>query len=172
MLTRLTLQQIATCLMLGVIASPTHAGGPPTPTPGAFAEAVQLTGWLHLEDLTFEYAEVVLEMNGEQYTTRVSKTGRFDVSLPAGTEAVLHFKSPGHLTKDLIVDTRYVNEGEFAEKKRHVRFAVVLELERHLYGFHYEGPVGNIGFEKDGGCMAVEQTRRLVVGRPNKTMVF
>ena len=94
------------------------------------------------------------------------------MSLPAGTEAVLHFKSPGHLTKDLIVDTRYVNEGKFAKEKRHVKFAVVLELERHLYGFHYDGAAGNIGFDKEGGCMSVEHTRKLVVGRPNQTMVF
>jgi hypothetical protein len=160
----------AACLLLGVVTSPLHASRPPAP--GAFEEAVMLTGWLHVEDLTYENAEVVLEMNGEQYTTRVSKSGRFDVSLPAGTEAVLHFKSPGHLTKDLVVDTRFVHEGGFTKEKRHVKFAVVLELERHLYGFHYEGAVGNIGFDKDGGCMNVEHTRRLVVGRPNKTMVF
>lgn len=43
-----------------------------------------------------------------------------------------------------------------------------------MAGMDYAGPVGNVGFDKDGGCLAIEHTRTLVVGRgrSKKPMVF
>ena len=151
---------------------PCKAEGPPSP-PAAVGE-VTLTGWLHVDDYDFDDATVQVEVNGDIRMAQVSKTGRFDISLPSGTEAVLRFEHPGHLTKEVMVDTRHAHDGHLGREVRHVRFAVILEQERYMAGFDYAGAVGNIGFEKDGGCLTVQHTRTLVVGRSKtrKPMVF
>jgi hypothetical protein len=149
-----------------------RAAGPPPAS--AFDEAVELTGWLHVEDFDFDDATVLLEVNGEIRSVPISKTGRIDISLPVGTEAVLRFEHPGYLTKELLVDTRHARDGYLGRDVRHVRFAVILEEVRLMAGLDYAGPVGNIGFDKEGGCLAIEHTRKLVVGRSRskKPMVF
>jgi hypothetical protein len=167
---KISLLTVAAAALLVTIAIPAQAGVPPYQP--AADEAVVLTGWLHVEDLTFDQATVQLEVNGEVLSAPISKTGRFDISLPAGTEAVLRFENPGHLSKEVVIDTRYADQGEVGKHLRHVRFAVVLELERRMAGFTYAGSIGNIGFDKDGGCLAIAHTNRLVVGRNNQPMVF
>ena len=131
-----------------------------------------LTGWVHVEDLSFDATSVELEVNGEVQLVPLTPTGRFDITLPAGTEAVMRFEHPGHLTKEVVVDTHNARAGAFDEETRHVRFAVILELTRLMAGFTYAGPVGNIAFDKDGGCVAVDHTPKLMVGRRNQPMVF
>ena len=135
---------------------------------------VTLTGWVHVGDYDFDDATVQVEVNGEVQTAHLSKTGRFDISLPSGTEAVLRFEHPGHLTKELLVDTRHARDGYLGRDTRHVKFAVILEQERYMGGQVYAGPVGNLGFDKNGGCLTVQHTNKLVVGRSRsrKPMVF
>ncbi len=115
---------------------------------------------------------VSIEVNGETQTTTVPESGRFEVSLPADVEATLRFEKPGHLPKEVVVDTHHVNDGGFDGRTRHVKFAVILELERRMGGLTYPGPVGSLGFDKDGGCLAVAHDRTLVPASRDKIMVF
>ena len=131
-----------------------------------------LTGWLHVEDLGFEATTVGLEVNGIVQAVPVSSTGRIDLSLPAGVEAVLHFSHPGHFTKDVVVDTRFAKVGDPGKHLRHVKFAVILEKDYFREGGSYAGPIGGIAFDPDGGCLAVDHNRKLIVGRKNQPMVF
>lgn len=158
----------AAALFIGQTA---YAEGPPYAP--AFEEAVTLTGWLHVEELGFEKASVKLEVNGETLSVPVSESGRIDVSLPSGVEAVLRFDHPGHVTKEVVIDTRYAKVGDLGKHLRHVKFAVILEKDYFHDGLTYAGPVGNIGFDAQGGCLAIVQnSKRLVVGRKNQPMVF
>jgi hypothetical protein len=145
------------------------AGAPPA-GPGAY-EAVILTGWLHVEDHTM--ADVTLEVlvNGTVRMAQVSENGRFTVSLPADAEVTLRFEKPGHLSKEVLVDTRNSQDGSFSQRTRRLKFAVVMQLERYMAGWAYTGPVGSIGFES-GGCVAVSHDRSLVPAGRNVPMVF
>lgn len=136
------------------------------------SDEVVLTGWLHVEDHTWQDAVVHVEVDGTSQVARVSETGRFDLRLPANTEVVLRFEKPGHLPKEVVVNTAHAHEGAFGKQRRHVKFAVILELERHMAGFTYHSPVGTIGFEQGGGCLAVAHKREKVPPSRNKTMVF
>jgi hypothetical protein len=135
-------------------------------------ESVVLTGWQHVEDHSFSGATVAVKVNGAIRDAVVSETGRFTVTLPAGTKALLRFEMPGHLTKEVVVDTHFATLGDPGQRVRRVRFAVVLELERHMAGFRYLGPVGSIGFDQGGGCLAIARDRKLVPARRQATMVF
>lgn len=163
----------ATMAALFSISDPAlRAEGPPSP-PASMNDVI-LTGWIHVGDYDFDEATVEVRVNGEVRTAPVSKTGRFDISLPSGTEATLRFEHPGHLTKELLVDTRHARDGYLGRDTRQVKFAVILEQERYMGGQVYAGPVGSLAFEKDGGCLTVQHTRTLVVGRTHgrKPMVF
>jgi hypothetical protein len=72
----------------------------------------------------------------------------------------------------VVVDTHFATLGEPGQRVRRVRFAVVMELERHMAGFRYQGPVGSIGFDQGGGCLAIARDRKLVPARRQATMVF
>lgn len=159
----------AACLMLAVPHT-LRAAPPESPPPAA--GAVTLTGWLHVEDLSFRKTSVEVEYGGLIYDVPVSKTGRFDINLPDDLEAVVRFAHPGHLTKEVLVDTRHASQGEPGKHQRKVRFAVILEDEREMTGFDYDGPVGNIGFDKEGGCTVVEKTLILKQGPRTRLRVF
>ena len=135
-------------------------------------DAVVLTGWLHVEDPDFDEATVQVEVNGEVLTAPVSKTGRFDILLPAETEVKLSFGHPGHRTKEVIVDTRNARDGDMGKRQRRVRFAVVLDAERYMAGQDGTPSVGSIDFQQETGEVALSNTRDLMVGRRNKLMVF
>lgn len=156
-----------TCLM--GTAPATLRSAPYTPPTD---DAVTITGWVHVEDLGFDNTRVKLEVNGEEHIVPLSPQGRFDINLPVGTEAVLRFEHPGHLPKEVVVDTHDAKAGEFKDGTRHLKLAVILELERLMAGMKYAGPVGNITFDAQGGCVAVDHTRRMIVGRKNEPMVF
>lgn len=158
--------------LLALSSTSSRAEDPPAP-PAAF-DAVQLTGWLHVDDYDFDDATIQVEVDGDVQTAHVSKTGRFEISLPAGTEATLRFEHPGHLSKEVVVDTRHARDGYLGRDTRQVKFAVILEQERYMGGQVYAGPVGNLAFDKDGGCLTVQHTNKLVVGRSRskKPMVF
>ena len=140
--------------------------------PPATAESVVLTGWLHVEDLSFDLTTVEADVNGAVLYAAVSKTGRFTLNLPINANAVLRFEHPGHLPKQVLVDTHFADAGEIGQHTRHISFAVVLEPERHMAGLDYAGPVGSIAFDKGGGCAAITKERTLVPSRRQKPMVF
>lgn len=143
---------------------------PPSAPPSE--EAVVLTGWLHVESHTMADVLLEVEVNGTVRTASVSENGRFSVSLPAGVEATLRFEKPGHLSKEVLVDTRYSNDGNFEQRTRRLKFAVVMQLERHMGNWAYSGPVGAIAFEQGGGCLAVQYDHALVPADRHKPMVF
>ncbi|HPQ58709.1 MAG: hypothetical protein KDB96_10120 [Flavobacteriales bacterium] len=145
---------------------PEGPGSPPA------EREVQVTAWLQAFELSYDDITVQVEYDGAAETVGVNDRGRFNVTLPADVEAVLRFEKPGHVTKEVIVDTRHVAAGDFDERVRKVSFGVVLEPERHMADQVYAGPVGTIGFDADGGCLAVEEHRELAPGRKRATMVF
>lgn len=145
---------------------------PPAAATATTEKAVELTGWLHVEDHTMADVVVSYEVNGVEQTATVKENGRLNLTLPANTEVTLRFEKPEHLPKEVVVDTRYVRDGKFNGKTRKVSFAVIMELERRMGGLTYQGPVGNLGFEQGGGCVAVEHTQKLVPATRNVPMVF
>lgn len=170
MTTRNTLTSTLGLLTASLLCTSAYAATPPSEP--AAAEAVVLTGWLHVEDYTMEDVLVEWEVNGTTSTAHVSENGRFTVALPPNTEVTLRFEKPEHLTKEVVVDTRNIRDGGFSEKKhRKVSFAVIMQLERRMGGLTYPGPVGSIGFEQGGGCLAVEHNKTLVPAKQGP-MVF
>ncbi len=118
-----------------------------------------VTGWLIVDDGTVADVDLVVEIDGERcHIARVLGSGRFDVALPVGGKAVLRFHKPGHLTKEVVVDTRNLDgPGNFHHLPRKVRFGVVLEPhpEQLQHTTSYEGPVGSIDFLRGTGLMKV-----------------
>ncbi|MFN3874439.1 MAG: hypothetical protein ACK4L7_00825 [Flavobacteriales bacterium] len=151
-------------------AAPAFAAKPPA-AHGAHEDVI-LTGWMHVEDHTWQDATVSVEVGGVTRTAPVSETGRFELRLPANTEVVLRFEKPEHLPKEVVVNTAHARSGAFRNQRRHVKFAVILELERHMAGYTYHSPVGTIGFDRDGGCLAVTHKREKIAPGRNKPMVF
>lgn len=151
-------------------SAPLHAIAPPTAPP--MAEDVELTGWLHVDDYTFDLTTVEVQVDGAVQYAPVSRTGRFNVTLPANTEALIRVEHPGHLPKEVVVDTHHARAGEAGRNKRHITFAVVLDPERHMGGQEYAGPVAGIGFDQHGGCVAISHTKKVVPARRGKPMVF
>lgn len=135
------------------------------PPPGGSQTAVHLTGWLHVEAEGFCNTQVEIEVNGVQFPVPVTRTGRFDISLPLDMEVLVRFAHPGHLTKELLVDTHHSRTGAPGKKERHLRFAVILKDEQSMSGFDYDGPVGNIRFDEQGGCTVIDHTLQLRPGR-------
>jgi hypothetical protein len=157
------------CALLLLPLGGAVAAGPPAGP--STEDAVVLTGWLHVEEHTM--ADVVLEVtvNGTMRTVTVSESGRFTVALPADAEATLRFEKPGHLSKELVVDTRHAQDGNFDRRTRRLKFAVIMHQQRHMGKWIYSGPVGAIRFE-DGGCPAVANDRSLVPADRHTPMVF
>ncbi|HEY0978226.1 MAG TPA: hypothetical protein VGE21_12215 [Flavobacteriales bacterium] len=133
--------------------------------------AVQLTGWLHVEADGFQETTVEVEVNGVQFPVPVTRSGRFDLSLPLDVEVVVRFAHPGHLTKELTVDTHNSRTGTPGKHKRKLQFAVILQDAEVMSGFDYDGPVGNISFDAQGGCTVIDHTLKLRPGR-NMLKVF
>ena len=95
-------------------------------------------------------------------------SGRFSLSVPAGSRVVLTFSKPGHLTKEVVVDTRNALVTPQAERtNRKVRFDVVLEPVRKRPGCKYDGPVGSLGFVNGSGTMKVKHTFSVVADQAN-----
>lgn len=161
---------LALFLLFGFAQAATPPSSPPTAA--ASEEAVVITGWLQVEGLTMKDVIVEVEVNGTTRIAPVSETGRFTVELPANAEVLLRFEKPGHLPKEVVVDTRHARDGEAGQRTRHVKFAVIMELERHMAGLTYPGPVGTLSFDNGGGCLAVAHDRNRVPAKRHATMVF
>lgn len=171
MKTSISPRKFATILVAALLMNTVHAGEEPRPASNANA-AVVVTGWLQANDLSMEDVVLFVEVDGTLRTQGVSESGRFVVSLPADSEVKLRFEKPGHLPKEVLVDTRHADQLEGTGKSRRVKFAVVLELERHMAGYTYAGPVGSLGFDAQGGCLAVSHDRKLEDAPKQKPMVF
>ncbi|MBL7963483.1 MAG: hypothetical protein JNM31_06525 [Flavobacteriales bacterium] len=150
--------------------SPCMAEGPPAAD--NTTKTVVLTAWLQVADHSYDLATVSIEVNGDVCYPGISRSGRVQLKLPANTQATLRFEHPGHLPKVVVVDTHHAQDGSFGERTRYIQFAVVLEEERHMAGFTYAGPLGNIGFEQGGGCLAVAHTYKLTQARRNTAVQF
>ncbi len=161
-----------TVALAALIAFTTSTSAAAAPSAPPMAQEVILTGWLHVVDYGFELTTVEAEVNGAVQYADVSRTGRFTLTVPANTEAILRFEHPGHLPKVVVVDTHFSGDGEVGQHTRHISFAVVLEPERFMAGQDYAGPVGSIGFDKGGGCAVISRERKLVPSRRLKPMVF
>lgn len=167
-LTHLKTGLLASLLLPACVA----LGATPPAAPPA-SDAVMLTAWLHVEDYTMADVTVAVEVNGSSTEVgRVTENGRFTVSLPADADVVLRFEKPGHLPKEVVVDTHHAQEGEVGQKRRHVEFAVIMDLERHMAGLTYPGPVGTLSFDNGGGCLAVAHDRNRVPVKRHTPMVF
>ncbi|MBV6404242.1 MAG: hypothetical protein IT228_13100 [Flavobacteriales bacterium] len=160
------LAALAACL---VPYAATQADPPPAPLASG---TVELIGWLHVEALSFDQATVEVRVGGSVHTATVSRTGRFDVLLPADAEVLMRFEHPGHLSKEVVVDTHHAHLGPGGKGHRQLRMGVVLELEKRMGGLAYAGPVGRLTFDAQGGCLAVEHDRRMAPARRNKAIVF
>jgi len=162
--------QQASALVAFLLAGAASAATPPANR--AEKDEVVLTGWMHVEDHTWRDATVSVEVDGMVQIAHVTETGRFDIRVPSNSEVVLRFEKPEHLSKEVVVNTAHAANGSAGRHKRHVKFAVILELERHMAGFGYHSPVGTIGFDKDGGCLAVTHKRDKIPPARNRPMVF
>ncbi len=139
---------------LSVFAAPTNEA----------PDRVLLTGWLHVEDRTVEDLVLVVELDGEHCLyAEVRGSGRFIVEVPANSRAVLRFDKPGHLSKEVVVDTRNALASSKAQRaNRRIDFDVVLEPEEKRPGRRYDGPVGSLRFVKGTGSMKVGHDLRVV----------
>lgn len=163
--------RLACCTALLALMTTASFAAPPEVPPAA-EEAVVLAGWLHVESLTMADVVLEVEVNGTMYLGEVTPNGRFTVSLPANTQATLRFEKPEHLPKEVVVDTRHARDGGPGHRTRRLHFAVIMELERRMGGLTYAGPVGSIGFEEGGGCVAIAHNRERVPAKRQAVMVF
>jgi hypothetical protein len=132
--------------------------------PGASRSGeVVITGRLHADASAMDDAFLVVEVDGRYcHPVRLTGHGRFTVVLPAGAEARFQFEKPGHVAKEVLIDTRNLDgRGRSNYKAHKVDFDVVLEPENALRGRAYTGPVGAIAFTKGSGTVQVQHHKRM-----------
>lgn len=142
-------------LALTLLATP---GAPSSP------EVIRITGQLFSTDGQLEDAVLVVELEGAHCLfAELDADGRFHMELPLNSKVRLHFIQPGHLPKEVEVDTRNALNTPKAEREnRKVKFEVVLESEEQRPGRRYDGPVGTIRFVNGTGTMKVLHDLRVV----------
>jgi len=127
------------------------------------SEEVVFTGWLRVEDRNVDDLVLVVEVADHCLYAEVLPSGRFIVAVPVGSQARLAFIKPGHLTKEIDLDTRNSMPNQKAARaNRNVKFDVVLEAESKRPGRSYDGPVGTLGFHKGTGTTKVRHTLNVV----------
>lgn len=145
---------LAALLSLIAIAATAAPRGP---------EEVVFTGWLRVEDRNVNDLVLVVELADQCLYAEVLPSGRFTLSVPAGAQARLAFIKPGHLTKEIEIDTRHnAPNAKAARANRTVKFDVVLEPEEKRPGRRYAGPVGTLGFHRGTGATKVRHTLNVV----------
>lgn len=125
---------------------------------------VLISGWLLADEDRMDDAVLVVELEGRDCLfAELFDNGQFFFRLPVGTKATLLFIKPGHLPKEVVVDTHNAMITPKAQREnRKVRFEVVLEEESMRPGRRYEGPVGSIHFVRGTGTMKVKHDLRVV----------
>lgn len=159
---------LLTTALCGFLMQPTHAVAADAP----LEEAVILTGWLHVDDQDMADVTLMVKVNGRTRPSGVSSNGRFTVSLPRDADVVLRFEKPGHVPKELVVDTRHARTGEQGHRTRRVKLAVTMDPERHMADLTYAGPVGTLSFDEGGGCLAVQHSRKTTRTERSMTVTF
>jgi hypothetical protein len=142
--------------LLGLLA---FAGAPPVN-----AQQVTISGKLFADHGDLTDALLVVELEEEQCLRSVLlHNGRFEFKVPLGAKARLIFLKSGHLTKEVLVDTRNaLNTSRARKLNKNVKFDVVLESTEERKHQAYYGPVGYIHFVNGTGLMRVRHDERLV----------
>ena len=127
-------------------------------------DAIRITGQLHSTEGRLADAVLVVELEGAHcLQAELREDGRFQMDLPLDSKVRLHFIQPGHLPKEVEVDTRNaLNTPKALRENRKVKFEVVLESEEQRPGRRYDGPVGAIRFVNGTGTMKVLHDLRVV----------
>jgi membrane-associated protease RseP (regulator of RpoE activity) len=127
------------------------------------SEEVVFTGWLRVEDRNVDDLVLVVETAESCLYAEVLPSGRFIVAVPVGSEARLAFIKPGHITKEIELDTRNsMSNRKAARANSKVKFDVVLEPESKRPGRAYDGPVGSLAFNKGTSSTKVRHTLNVV----------
>lgn len=158
-----TLEAVALAALLAIAGLSLFAAPVPVSTPPA-PEEVLFTGWLHVEDQNVNDLVLVVTVDEDRCLyAEVESTGRFTIMVPVGCRALLSFLKPGHLPKEIVVDTRNsMNTSKAQRNNRKVKFDVVLEALEKRPGRKYEGPVGSLSFVNGTGTMKVKHDLRVV----------
>lgn len=133
---------------------------------------ISLVGFLHVSDECMDDVMLAVKLDGISQQVPISKTGRFMMNLPGDVDAILHFEKPGHVAKDVTVDTHYAGMGWPGQETRQVKFAVILHPERAMAGLRYPGPVGSISFDSNNGSLTATHDLTVVPARRKGTMEF
>ncbi|MEZ4757959.1 MAG: hypothetical protein R2817_14120 [Flavobacteriales bacterium] len=130
----------------------------------ASPDAIRIAGQLYITDGHLNDAVLVVELEDAHCLyAELRDDGRFHMDLPVNSRVRLHFMQPGHLPKEVVVDTRNaLNTPKALRENRKVKFEVVLESEEQRPGLRYEGPVGAIRFVNGTGTMKVMHDLRVV----------
>lgn len=133
---------------------------------GSFAapteHEVLLTGRLHTPDRSARDLVLSVEVEGACLYAKVSDNGHFSIVVPPGSKATLSFIKPGHLTKEVFIDTESAFAGTRSVKhERKLEFDVVMVPESRHPGQSYMGPVGSVGFTKGSGTLRVRHAVQL-----------
>jgi hypothetical protein len=144
------LTALAALMCLGLFAEPgAHCT---RPSGGCGTAVVEVDGWIEAKMERKEHLLVYVEV-GDQLLrpSSISANGRFKLAVPAGSEARLHFSLPGHLAKEVVLDSRDMRHTDpcaTGYKPRRLEFGVRLEPDHKAPAQGYDGPVGTIGFTK------------------------
>ncbi len=158
-----TLEAVALAALLAIAGLSLFAA-PFLPPAVAATEEVLFTGWLHVDDHNVSDLVLSVTVDGDRCLyAEVDGAGRFSVWVPIGSQALLSFEKPGHLIKEVTVDTRNSMNTRTAQRaNRKVKFDVVLEPIEQRPGRKYEGPVGSLSFVNGSGTMKVTHDLRVV----------
>lgn len=145
--------------MIALTGLSVYAAQDPAP-----AREVLLTGRLHVEDRQVDDLVLVVELDHDRCNyAEVLDNGRFIIQVPVGAEVLLSFIKPGHLSKEVMVDTRNAMRTRKAWRENHiVKFDVELEPMEKRPGRKYQGPVGSLSFVNGTGTMRVKHEPHLV----------
>lgn len=158
-----TIEAIALAAVLAVTGLALFGAPTPQSLPDVPDEIV-FTGWLHVEDRSVENLILVVTVDEDRCLyAEVEPSGRFTLSVPVGCKALLSFLKPGHLPKEIVLDTHNSMNTSRAQHANHkVKFDVVLEAVEKRPGRKYERPVGSLSFVNGTGTMKVKHDLRVV----------
>ncbi|MCB0795735.1 MAG: hypothetical protein KDB88_13455 [Flavobacteriales bacterium] len=130
-------------------------------------EQLRIMGWLHVDDRNVEDVVLVVELENDLCLEAiVHPSGRFEFEVPLDAKARLVFIKPGHLQKEITLDTRNAMLTDRAVRiNRKVKFDVQLEAQEKRPDRAYERPVGSIAFVNGSGLMKVWYDPHLVAAQ-------